>query len=358
MLAFGKRAALVASVSVIGATLICAVLSVEKLWLDSTTLASQPNAGSLEIDWNNLRVFIPGNSAPAILSRDAAEIDDDEMVAGISVKDRFRAYRLADMITPATHVVNDVIERIPISVTYCNIRNCVRAFTRHNESNEPLDVWVHGLMDGKMLLSLDGVEFLQEAEVVPVDRMDVEVTSWKAWKTAHPQTDVFAGTNPWADAARRREELKNFAVTAPGIVRPFIESGRSATVTDAAEVIGISVNGRHRAYRVSAFCDPRGTVVNDVIGGTPVSVTYNHLNSCVRVFTKNDQLPKPLAIGIRGWKDGNLLLEIDGKILPQNSEEILSASLEPEVTTWKAWKTAHPKTEIYTGYAPAAGAAD
>jgi len=284
-------------------------------------------------------------------------VADAERVIGVSVKGRNRAYRLLAMCTRTTHVVNDVIERVPVTVTYCDLRDCVRAFTQKGEANEPLDVSVQGLSDWKMLLSINGEVLLQEAEVVPVDRLEVVVTSWNNWKTLHPDTDIYIGTD--LDHEADRVDLRNLVVIASGIQRPITIPGRTAGVIDAADVIGVSVKGHYRAYRLSALCDPKSTVVNDVIDGVPVTVTYSHWGACVRVFTRAGTSNEPLHIGMRGWKDGKMLLEIDGEILPQDSVEMPVARLEPAVTTWKEWKTAHPETDIYTGLnAHSAGAAD
>src|SRR5262249_319897 len=118
------------------------------------------------------------------------------------------------------------------------------------------------------------------------------------------------------------------------------------------------VNGTPRAYRVSALCDPRASVINDVIAGVPVSITYNHLQSRVRIFTTSEKSDTPLDIGIRGWKDGVLFIAVDGKVVAQDSDEISSESMEAGLRTWKDWKAAHPASEIYSGHAPDALGAD
>jgi hypothetical protein len=60
----------------------------------------------------------------------------------------------------------------------------------------------------------------------------------------------------------------------PSIDEPtFLTAGETdSQMTDEALVIGLSVNDEHRAYSV-AFLS-RHEIVNDVVGGVPVAVTY------------------------------------------------------------------------------------
>jgi hypothetical protein len=155
-----------------------------------------------------------------------------------------------------------------------------------------------------------------------------------------------------------KNRLKNLVINATGLYRPPIELAAQARIIDEARVIGVSVKGHHRAYRVTALCDPRGTVVNDVIEDVPVTVTYNHWNGTIRVFTKDEVAHEPLEIGIRGWNNGLLLLEVDGQVVAQDSGELNLERLDVEAVSWKKWKAAHPDTDIYTGIGVSTGADD
>lgn len=308
-------------------------------------------------DGLNEDFFAPGIRLPATEPAGSAAVRDNESVVGVSVGGHDRAYRLWAMCGRTVHVVNDVIDRVPVTVTYCNRRNCVRAFTMVGEPDEPLDGAVRGLQDGKMRISINDEVFLQEAEVVPVERLEVEVTTWKEWKAEHPETDIYVGDGQ--SYPPEEVDLKNFSYSSPGIRMPGVTPGCSAQVTDAAEVIGVSVNGHYRAYRVSAMFEPKVAVIDDMIDGIPVTLTYNRWNGYARGFTATGASQGPLDIGLRGWQDGTLLLDLDGVVLPQDSDEIPLARLETRIMTWKDWKTAHPETDIFTGmYVETAGMAD
>src|SRR4051812_11606994 len=70
-----------------------------------------------------------------------------------------------------------------------------------------------------------------------------------------------------------------------GIVRPPIVEAGASDLRPDEEVIGVEVDGRPRAYRLSAFRDPAHHVVNDLIDGVPLTVSYCDLNDCVRTYT-------------------------------------------------------------------------
>jgi hypothetical protein len=135
----------------------------------------------------------------------------------------------------------------------------------------------------------------------------------------------------------------------PGIREPATESADSARLNDGATVFGVSVNGQSRAYSMMAMTGSMRHVINDVVGGAPVSLTFCEVTNCVRVFTKTEQGANPLDVSVRGWKDGQLWLGIDGQNFPQDSREIPLEDLTCERTSWKAWKDAHADSDVFVG---------
>ena len=107
------------------------------------------------------------------------------------------------MVSPSKHVVNDLIHDIPVSVTYCSITHCVRAFTAAARG-EALKLHVGGLKDSRMLLSDDEHHTYRQETAEPVDPQSpplpfephpFEVTTWKEWRAANPDTDIYVGTD-------------------------------------------------------------------------------------------------------------------------------------------------------------------
>jgi hypothetical protein len=294
---------------------------------------------------------------PQTLTAEDAEVEDSAWVIGVSVKGRHRAYRMRGMKLLETHVVNDLIEQVPVTVTYCDLRACIRGFTAPNESEVPLTVRVGGFDDRDgLMLTVDGQLFAQAADETPLTPFSVETMSWKEWKSAHPDTDIYMGRE--IDPEAENNVLRNLAISTPGVKYPAVVSAANARLIDAAKVIGVTIHGKHRAYRITALSDPRSTVLNDVIDGVPVTVTFNYWKGTIRVFTKGEGDHAPLGVGLRGWEKGTMLLTVDGQIVPQDSDQVDLDELETETVSWKEWKTAHPDTDVYTGMELVSQAAD
>jgi hypothetical protein len=138
---------------------------------------------------------VRGVRDPVTQSADIRLLDEEAEVIGVVVNGHSRAYVLQIMsFAPTRHVVNDLIEGVPVTATYCNLCDRVRVFTKEG-SHEALDVAVDSaLRQGKMLLLVDRREYLHDAEDVPLDEMDFERASWKEWKTEHPDSDIYVGT--------------------------------------------------------------------------------------------------------------------------------------------------------------------
>ena len=89
------------------------------------------------------------------------------------------------------HVVNDLIDRVPITVTHCEINSCTRVFS--GKTSESLDVAVGGVRDGGMELVLDHERFLQHAPESPLADYPFEVMTWERWRFLHPGSDIYVG---------------------------------------------------------------------------------------------------------------------------------------------------------------------
>jgi Protein of unknown function (DUF3179) len=145
----------------------------------------------------------------------------------------------------------------------------------------------------------------------------------------------------------------------PGIVRPpIVEAGASGLRPDE-EVIGIEVDGHPRAYRLSAFRDRSHHVVNDMIDGVPVTVSYCDISDCVRTYTDPGK-SAPLEVAVAGlFEGGEMVLDVDGHLYLQKTGKPLKPGegpsslpleqLSPTRTTWERWRREHPSTGVYRG---------
>jgi hypothetical protein len=153
----------------------------------------------------------------------------------------------------------------------------------------------------------------------------------------------------------------------PGVHSPPARAAAEAGVEDDTEVIGVCVAGRARAYHLGALRFP-WHLVNDVLGGRAISVTFCDHTMCSRVFT-GGQGGSPLDLSVGGRKRKGMVLRVGGADYAQMSGENLSSPEGPRIpyaewphvrTTWRAWREAHPNTDIYVGDSPEskAGSAD
>lgn len=141
-------------------------------------------------------VDFPGARLPAPRPAAQAKLAPDDVVIGVQVGGCARAYRLAALVGPRSHVINDRLADTPVTVTYCERTGCTRVFT--GEGTEPLDVRTGGY-DRGLLLLLGGHRYRQETGA-PVDAdtglpfplapIEFVRTTWAEWRAAHPDTDV------------------------------------------------------------------------------------------------------------------------------------------------------------------------
>ncbi len=136
-------------------------------------------------------------------------IQDSEPVIGVSIGTRHRAYPLADLWAPDRHILNDLFDETPLSVTFCNLDNCVKAFTDNTRSDtlELSNGGANPRKARKMLLIVQGRAFEQDT-LLPLDGdtehpfpyqpVDAIRTTWGKWRAAHPETELRANGQLYA----------------------------------------------------------------------------------------------------------------------------------------------------------------
>jgi len=144
----------------------------------------------------------PGIDSPAAVAREAATLGPDEEVIGIVAGGRARAYRLRALAHPERHIVNDRLGGVPVSVTYCDLTDCVRAFAGP-PGDRPLDVSQAGLFGHEMILVIAGYRYRQRTgrpladgpgiPPLPCVALDPRRTTWEDWTRLHPRTDIYVG---------------------------------------------------------------------------------------------------------------------------------------------------------------------
>ena len=144
----------------------------------------------------------------------------------------------------------------------------------------------------------------------------------------------------------------------PGLRNPPTLPATISKIADVDEVIGIVVKGKPRAYWLKALKYPPWHIVNDVVVGVPVSVTYCDRTDCTRVYT-DPQSSSPLDVNLGGLYGKEMVLENRRRsLLPANRKTVRSrqgrspvpyADHPWERTTWKDWRQRHPDTDVFVG---------
>ncbi len=178
-------------------------------------------------------------------------------------------------------------------------------------------------------------------------------------------------------AVRRADEARMTPMQRPGaswqknsaqpILRPPTQAAETAKLPPEEMVIGVVAGGKARAYRFSSFEGKSGHLVNDMIGGAPVSVAYCNLTRCVRVYTDPGG-SEPLNVEVSGTFNDEMILKLAGNLYYQKSGHSLTPgespavipyqTLTPTLTTWKEWTKQHPDTDVYMGKPPRNSEAD
>jgi hypothetical protein len=148
-----------------------------------------------------MEYFAEGIERPPVLSASSAPLEDSEEVVGVVVGGKARAYRLSALTDMADHIVNDVVEDRPISVTYCDKRQCIRVFTAEGTGTEALPIGQAGLWNYQMVIQVGRDSYLQEsgdpldpeARPFPYQQYPSQRTTWREWRESHPETEVYAG---------------------------------------------------------------------------------------------------------------------------------------------------------------------
>lgn len=132
----------------------------------------------------------PGQEPTELLDAQSVTLPPSTEVVGVEVAGECCAFVLNSMTNPRYHIVNMMINMKPISVTYCNLVDCVRVLT-HDEP-EIIPLHVGGLDVGnQMVLLYGGDRFGQTSESIPLQDHDFVRTTLGEWILQHPSTTVY-----------------------------------------------------------------------------------------------------------------------------------------------------------------------
>jgi hypothetical protein len=185
-------------------------------------------------------------------------------------------------------------------------------------------------------------------------RISVFQKAGPAWKMRLADGDTGAGIPKYG----KNGGLAGRTRLAEPIIRPPSLAANEAKLQPHEIVIGVEIGGKAQAYRFAAFESKSGHLVNDLVGGVPVSVAYCDLTECLRVYT-DPRSSEPLDLNVAGTLNDEMIMRHGGRmyfhksgreVKPGNDSPALPYPLiAPIVTTWKEWTAQHPGTRVYIG---------
>jgi hypothetical protein len=146
--------------------------------------------------------------------------------------------------------------------------------------------------------------------------------------------------------------LERDAVAAVDKPEFYDAASASGEYLDSEAVIGVSINGEHRAYS-TAYLEMH-EIVNDIIGGQKVVVSWSPLSYSASAYRREIE-GQELTFGSSGqlamntpvWYDrqtNTLWSQVTGDALDGALEGKQLVSVPTQVTKWSDWKARHPDT--------------
>jgi hypothetical protein len=143
-----------------------------------------------------------------------------------------------------------------------------------------------------------------------------------------------------------------YAIQTPPAVLP-----EKAGLNDEDMVLGVSLGGKKRAYWIPALSGkPTAHVVNDRVGGVPITVSYCDRMRCAKVVAGEANNPL-LMTAFGGYAQGKMYVRVGDafyhldslKPVRPNAPPFPYKDLEIKPMTWKEWRSQHPDTDVYVG---------
>lgn len=137
--------------------------------------------------------------------------------------------------------------------------------------------------------------------------------------------------------------------------KEFLQANK-VRLGDSDIVLGVSFDGKARAYPVNYMTGPNNEVVNDHLGKKNIVVTWCSVDYSGIVYLREFD-GRPYHFGVMGMDNGAMILydrqtgshwsQLIGKAVSGKMEGKRLLQLPSSLTTWKRWRETHPETTVY-----------
>ncbi|MGI9473523.1 MAG: DUF3179 domain-containing (seleno)protein [Rubripirellula sp.] len=141
-------------------------------------------------------VDYPGVDDPSLQELSEVDVPEEAPIVGVEVDGESCAFVLEQMTDPTRHIANLTINKVPISVSYCDLADCARVLTNQPKDsrgpNQTLGLSVGGLdINHQLVYLLRGERYGQESKGIPLADYPFERMRFDEWIQKHPDTLVY-----------------------------------------------------------------------------------------------------------------------------------------------------------------------
>lgn len=299
---------------------------------------------------------IPSVDNPKFIKVQKAEefLEDSDHVVGLNINGDIRAYPLQILVWH--EIVNDMVGKTPVAVTYCPLCFTNQVFNRTMNDGQILEFGTSGKLYNSNLVMYDRTtnslwsQAMAQGIVgkfagIKLERIPFDVAYWREWKQLYPDSKVLStdtgstrpyGADPYGDYYTNRDVL-------------FPVSNKDDRLGLKEIVIGLENKGQYKAFKLQEIEDKK--VINDQVNREPIVLLSLH-PFMVRAYT-------PVVDGQTlefsyNTKDQNFIdkqtssiWNFEGKSISGQMKGKQLARLPFDEGFWFEWVAFHPKTELY-----------
>lgn len=143
---------------------------------------------------------LPGVLQPELMEIDEVQLPDSTVVVGVDISGKSYAFAIDAMMQAEDHIVNLMLNETPVSVTYCDLVDCVRVLKSDDKTPPPLRVG--GLdVDNQLVFLFNEERYGQESTGLPLEDVPFTRTTLGDWKLRNPGTRIYIGQTQYPHAS-------------------------------------------------------------------------------------------------------------------------------------------------------------
>ncbi len=290
----------------------------------------------------------------------ASHMWPEDTIVGLGWPARPRAYPW--WILKNHHVVNDVVDRKPVMISFCENCSGAAAFSPVVDGRTHTFHLI-GVYNGTNLIAdfetgsvwapYDGVCMDGRLRGAVIPQLPLVQTTWAQWRRRYPETVVTL-----APEKLRGGHGSEQYIGRPGVSGDFRQSiGHwDERLPENELILGVTVSRAARGYPLREL-EKVGAPVNDVLGGHPIVILADPTHYLAIAFSRalNGQvleftaaldggdlaMAQDLASGSR-WS-------LDGHALAGPCQGATLRFVPSYLTEWHAWASYHPDGQIFRG---------